>query len=189
MRQWFYTPIARGCLFCLLLLSLVVSIWIRTPAAQAQETQEKRTQLNATERSMLRMYQDKYFSAWEKRICQTAGCPLTIEVLWETIAQPGMSETYKHDEFWAERYFLPLVAALKDVSHTAEHKKMLRDKLRRIVIFYNNNPLAGTKFDDTCKFGQGTLTINFSPLMDENINTICKQRSRYIQTALRAGLM
>lgn len=178
----FYSALGRY-LFPHIYIGLLVMTYIFTPSLCAQD---KRVRLDASELNSLKTYQLQYYPLWEKTICQVVGSPVTTQVLWETIVQPGKSELYSNDEFWAQGYFLPLVTAIRVINNN--NKKALRDKLQRIVIFYTARDSQESVPKHDCTFGNGTLTINFPPLSEDAPLEHVKKRRQIIQLALESAL-
>ena len=150
------------------------------PALQAQTPA-----LALPDRRALKQYQETKFPEEEKSIKAAAGFDVPLEVKWEAIAKPGGGESYLQDDYWTNIFFVPLAAALKQVSSDAMGAQALKDKLKKIVITYDKATAPVSAYDKGLTFEDGTLTINFEPFS----NSADKDsRTKAIKGALEAKL-
>lgn len=115
------------------------------------------------ERRALKQYQDTKFPEEQKKIQAGAGFDVPLEVKWEAIARPGEGENYLQDAYWTNIFFEPLATALKKISADDMGAKALKEKLKKIVVTYDEKTAPASNYPNGVSFENGTLTINFTP--------------------------
>ncbi len=150
------------------------------PALQAQTPA-----LALPERRAIKQYQETKFPEAQKNIKDAAGFDVPLEVKWDAIAKPGDGASYLQDDYWTNIFFVPLAAALKEVSGDAMGAQALKDKLKKVVITYDKDSAPVSAYEKGLTFEGGTLTINFEPFS----NSADKEaRTKAIKDALEAKL-
>lgn len=115
------------------------------------------------ERRALKQYQDTKFPEEQKNIEAGAGFGVALEVKWDAIARPGEASNYLDDSYWTNVYFEPLASALKQISADEMGAKALKDKLKKIVVTFDEKTAALGNYAKGVSFEGGTLTVNFTP--------------------------
>ena len=119
--------------------------------------------LALAERRALKQYQDTKFPEEQKKIQAGAGFDVALEVKWDAIARPGDGSNYLQDDYWTNIFFEPLAAALKQVAADDMGAKALKEKLKKIVVTYDEKTAPASNYPNGVTFDNGTLTINFTP--------------------------
>jgi hypothetical protein len=116
--------------------------------------------LGLAERRAIKQYQEKIYPDLKKKIDESAGFDLAVDVNWESIATPGEADKYEEEGYWTKIYFEPLAAALKSITGDDLGKKALKEKLKKVVIHCDENAPA-SNYGSALKFDDGALTINW----------------------------
>ncbi|MGL4631456.1 MAG: hypothetical protein ACRCVT_09650 [Leadbetterella sp.] len=141
------------------IIYLVFTTFLSTMAM----AQEKGSGFGLTERRAAKKFEDSRYPELLKRIQDAAGFAVPVEIKWETIAKPGMSEFYDKDEFWVSIYFIPLEKSFSAIAVDQDGKAGLKKSLKKIVIDYNEKTAPSSAYEDGLKFENGVLSINFEP--------------------------
>ena len=115
--------------------------------------------MGLAERRALLEFQNDQLPALQARIEQAAGCPVTLEVDWDSIAPEGESLLY--GESWPAVYFEPLIAALQAITSDELGRTAVQATLKTVVI---RNLKANYYADGWAALEQGVLTLDHEPL-------------------------
>jgi hypothetical protein len=176
--------------------------WIRQPAPvvfemtanfngdilyDAQWADETLPPLPIEDSVALKAYQDTIFPAQQAAIRKGAGFEVPIEVHWDAIAERGDGGSYSDEGYWTKIIFMPLAQALSEVTRDSAGKQGVRDKLKKIVVTYDQATAAlGSTSEEGVKFDDGVLTLNFRPFIVLSEREIAK-RVEAIRNALQAN--
>jgi hypothetical protein len=123
-------------------------------------------------------YQSKEFPPVKDEIQKVLGYPLELDVMWDTMMEPGKSDMYPM--LFTKVYFTPLKDALKAIAADEMGKGALKDALKKVVI----NGASGSHPRDFT-FKEGVLTINHMPF--SNVDDV-NERTQGIKKLLESGL-
>jgi hypothetical protein len=137
------------------------------------------------ERRAVAAYEKDQYPALQKKIQDAAGFPVPITVDWLSLALPGETEYYTHEEFFLKTIFEPLELAMKDVAQDEMGKEALKAKLKAITIHYADAGISASDYKQRVKFEDGMLDINFRPFTN---GADVKERADAIIEALNAKL-
>jgi hypothetical protein len=141
--------------------------------------------LGLGDRRALQSYQESIFPTQQAAIQKAAGFELPIEVRWDAIALPGQGQNYNLEGFWTNIFFVPLAQALSQVASDNMGKQAVRDKLKKIVLTYDEKTAPASAYENGVKFEGGVLTINFQPFA--NAHDV-EDRAKAIRKRLEAQL-
>lgn len=137
------------------------------------------------ERRAIAAYQNDVYAGQLQAIQAAAGFELAVEVQWESIALPGQAASYAQDAFWTDVYFTPLTQALQAVAVDEMGRQALAEKLKRVVVRFDEQTAPASAYADGVQFEGGQLSLNFRPYTNPDDATA---RAQAIQQALEAGL-
>ncbi len=141
--------------------------------------------LTLPERRGIDAYQNGPFPQLRQRIQDAAGFAVPVEVKWDAIAVRGESSRYADKVYWTDVYFAPIADALAKVGADAMGKQALKDRLKSIVILYDQDTAPLSAYEKGVTFEGGVLTINFQPGV--NANDTAERRDAIVKK-LEAGL-
>jgi hypothetical protein len=137
------------------------------------------------ERRAIKEYQETKYPALKTQIDSAAGFEAPISVDWEKIALAGDAENYMSDGYLTNIFFIPLIAAFKEVTADAMGKTALKEKLKGITLTYDSETAPSSNYANGLTFENGMLTVNFKPW--SNSDDI-KERTEAIRTLLETNL-
>ena len=128
----------------------------------ALRAQEAAPSLSLSQRRALKEYRETKFPELQKRLNEAAKFDVPLEVQWEAMADRGAGESYQNDDYFTNVYFMPLIDALKPITADAMGAAALKAKLKKVVLACDKDA-ASDGYDQTVKFKDGTLTIDWAP--------------------------
>ena len=128
----------------------------------ALRAQEAASALSLSQRRALKEYRETRFPELQKRLNEAAKFDVPLEVQWEAMADRGAGESYQNDDYFTNVYFVPLIEALKPITADAMGAAALKTKLKKVVLACDKDA-ASDGYDQTVKFKDGTLTIDWAP--------------------------
>ncbi len=115
------------------------------------------------ERRAAASYTQTIWPDQNKAIQVAAGFPVAVKLDMDTLALPGLSESYAADDYLGKTVIQPLIAALQNITMDDMGKQALQAKLETIHIFYDVATAPASNYSDGIKFENGTLSINWQP--------------------------
>lgn len=132
------------------------------------------------EKRAIKSFQDTNFVSLVKEVNTVAGYELQYEVDWDSLAVADSAGLY--EEGFSKVYFLPLKAALKEITIDDVGREALKKNLHKIVIKNKGDIYYA---DRAYTFADGILTINHSPVT--NIDDV-PERTQYLTDLLSSKL-
>lgn len=142
-------------------LTFLISMF--SGAVLAVAARDARADGGLAERRAIKEYQEKKYAGLEKQIHDIAGPEVKVTVDWDKLAVPGQSAQYVEDSYLSNTVFLPLIAALKDITKDEMGKSALKSKLKEITVSYDENTAPASNYKNGVTFEGGVLAINFRP--------------------------
>ena len=128
----------------------------------ALRAQEAAPLLSLSQRRALKEYRETKFPELQKRLNEAAKFDVPLEIQWEAMADRGAGESYQNDDYFTNVYFAPLIDAVKPITADAMGAGSLKAKLKKVVLACDKDA-ASDGYDQTVKFKDGTLTIDWAP--------------------------
>lgn len=137
------------------------------------------------ERRAIAAYEQGTYAAQLKDIQTAAGFAVPLEVNWNSIALPDQADAYASEDFWTNVFFVPLKQALSSVTADAMGKQALQEKLKKIVVHFDEATAPASDYVAGVNFKEGVLTLNFRPYTNSGDT---EARAKAIQSTLEAAL-
>ena len=134
--------------------------------------------MGLAERRAITTYQEKEFPAVKAKIEAAAGFPVSLDIHWDTMADPDAVNVYA--DCFQKVYFTPLIDAFKAVASDDMGKKALKDGLKKVAID-GSEGISSNSF----KMDGGVLTLNHKPYC--NLDDVA-DRAKAIQKLLENNL-
>lgn len=133
------------------------ALLVLTPAViSAQEA-------GLAERRAIAAYAKDMWPALEKSIQDAAGFPVAVTLDLKTLALPGYADSYAADDYLRKPVIDPVIRALSGIASDEIGKQALKDKLKSVVIFYDEATAPASAYRDGVTFADGTLKVNWKP--------------------------
>jgi hypothetical protein len=138
---------------------------------------------NVDDRKAVQAYQESIFPAQQAALHKAAGFEVPIDVRWDAIALPDWGEEYSNENFWTKIFFVPLAQALSEVTSNSAGKQAVRDRLKNIIVTFDEATAPVSRYENGVTFEDGVLTLNFKPFSNA---TDITDRARAIRKKLEA---
>lgn len=102
--------------------------------------------MGLAERRATTDFQEKHFSAWEKKLHAALGTATPIEVDWAQLSKPDYAHLYQ--EAWEKVYFTPLLEAFKEIGKDDLGRKALQSGVKKIWIGFTDTSYSNIRFED-----------------------------------------
>ena len=158
------------------LLSLLLPFTI--VSAHAQEA-------GLAERRAIAAYAKDVWPASEKSIQDAAGFPVAIELDLNSLALPGLADSYANADYLQNTVIEPVISSFKAITADEMGKAALTDKLKSVTILYDEKTAPASNYADGLTFENGKLTINWKPF--SNAGDI-ESRTKALTTLLESKL-
>lgn len=158
------------------LLSLLLPFTI--VSAHAQEA-------GLAERRAIAAYAKDVWPASEKSIQDAAGFPVAIELDLNSLALPGLADSYANADYLQNTVIEPVISSFKAITADEMGKAALTDKLKSVTILYDEKTAPASNYADGLTFENGKLTINWKPF--SNAGDI-EPRTKALTTLLESKL-
>ena len=138
--------------------------------------------MGLAERRVANDFQAQHYPALEKKIHDTAGYAVPIEVRWDTLAAGDPKYSKAWIDSWPKIYFAPIIDAFKLIARDQMGKDALKAALKKIVIQDTTKSFSSSwaTFDTA----SGTLTLDYQ---FTNVNSV-KDRTDYLVKELEKNL-
>ncbi|MGU3575497.1 hypothetical protein ACLBWZ_08185 [Brucellaceae bacterium C25G] len=141
----------------LLCVTLVGIFFASAPvAAFAQD-------LGLAERRAVAAYTTDVWPKYEKEIQDLAGFPVVIKLDMNSLAMPGLADSYASDDYLRKPIIDPVLQAIGTITATDIGRTALKDGLKSIVIHYDEATAPASNYKNGLKMEDGVLTINWKP--------------------------
>lgn len=125
-------------------------------ASLAQET-------GLAERRAFAAYAKDIWPSFEKAIQEAAGFPVPVTLDQKSLALPGLAASYSGDDYLRKTVIDPLIQSISGIASSDMGKEALTEKLKSIVIHYDEASAPSSNYGDGVSFDGGVLTINWKP--------------------------
>ncbi|WP_421405432.1 hypothetical protein [Agrobacterium fabrum] len=133
------------------------SLLVLTPALVSAED------AGLAERRAISAYAKDVWPPLEKSIQDAAGFPVAVTLDLKTLALPGYADSYAADDYLRKPVIDPIIKALSAIASDEIGKQALKDKLKSVVIFYDEATAPTSAYRDGVTFLDGTLKVNWKP--------------------------
>ena len=110
------------------------------------------------ERRAIKEFQDTIFPGLKKKVDESAGFEVMMEIDWDSIAEADM--THMYNENLPQVYFEPVIQGFQKICCDDMGKEALRGGLKKIII---RNKSGSYSPEDAISFDGGALTIDHLP--------------------------
>ena len=137
------------------------------------------------ERRAIAAYAKETWPSLEKAIQTAAGFAVPVTLDQKSLALPGLAESYASDDYLRKTIIDPLIQSLTDIASSDIGKEALQEKLKSIVIHYDEASAPASNYADGVSFADGVLTVNWKPFT--NVDDI-QPRTKALTTELEQKL-
>jgi hypothetical protein len=110
------------------------------------------------EKRAVKAFQDGSYKKLTDEINTLAGYPIEFEVKWDTLSVDEYSHMY--EDGFTKVYFLPVIAAFKEIVSDEMGKEALKETLKKIIIKNEGQIYYGSY---AYSISDGVLTIDHQP--------------------------
>lgn len=115
------------------------------------------------ERRAMAAYSTDVWPSLEKKIQEAAGFPVAVSLDANSLALQGYADAYAQDDYLRKPVVDPVIDALSKIASDDMGKAALKEKLKSIVIFYDEATAPASNYADGLSFADGTLKVNWKP--------------------------
>lgn len=137
------------------------------------------------ERRAIAAYAKDIWPSYEKSIQDAAGFPVAIELNLNSLALPGYADSYTNPDYLQNTVIEPVIRSFKAIASDDMGKTALQEKLKSVVIFYDEKTAPTSNYANGLTFEGGKLTINWKPF--SNVGDI-EPRTKALTTLLESKL-
>lgn len=137
------------------------------------------------ERRAIAAYAKDVWPQYEKSIQDAAGFPVAIELNLNSLALPGYADSYANPDYLQNTVIEPVIRSFKAIAADDMGKTALKEKLKSVVILYDEKTAPASNYADGLTFEDGKLTINWKPF--SNTGDI-EPRTKALTTLLESKL-
>ncbi|MGO1164680.1 hypothetical protein [Brucella pseudogrignonensis] len=119
--------------------------------------------LGLAERRAIAAYSTDIWPKYELEIQDLAGFPVAIDLDTQSLALPGLADSYASDDYLRKPIIDPILQAIGTITATEIGRTALKDGLKKIVIHYDETSAPSSNYKDGVNMEDGVLTINWKP--------------------------
>lgn len=119
--------------------------------------------LGLAERRAIAAYATDVWPKYQLEIQDLAGFPVTINLDTQSLALPGLADSYASDDYLRKPIIDPILQAIGTITATQIGRAALKDGLKSIVIRYDEASAPSSNYSDGVTMEDGILNINWKP--------------------------
>lgn len=144
--------------------------------------------MSLDDKRAMKKYEAEIYPALKKMLDAAAGFDVPVEPHWDKLTVEGRARDALEGYYLTDIFFVPLIAAVKNLAADQLGKEALKSGLKKVVMTYDAETAPISNYAAGWLFANGVFTINYEPGVTSTEPNPVQAKTQAMYDILSAGL-